>query len=46
MRRNITVALAAVPSALLLTAAPALASSSDGTVHLDAMKWRAGPPLP
>lgn len=35
MRRNIAVALAAVPSALLLTAAPALASSSDGTVHLE-----------
>jgi hypothetical protein len=42
MRRNIAVALAAVPSALLLTAAPALASSSDGTVHLDAMKRRGG----
>jgi hypothetical protein len=35
MRRNIAIALAAVPSALLLTATPALASSSDGTVFIN-----------
>jgi hypothetical protein len=33
MRRKIAAALVTLPSALLVTAAPALAASSDGTVH-------------
>lgn len=33
MKRKIAVALATLSSALLLTAAPAFAASSDGTVH-------------